>query len=431
MFKYDVGVIGIGRVGLPLALSLSKKGLEVKGFDIDKDIVDSVQKKIMPFKEKGYEEIIANVNLEAIYEERHKIAGARNIIITVGTPLRQHLETDLSQIKSALKSIEKYIKKGQNIILRSTVAPGTTEFVKNYLEKVTSYKVGTDIFLSFCPERIIEGNAMEELERLPQIIGSQDKKSAEKTETLFKFLTKEVLHTDYVSAELVKLFNNISRYIRFATANQFAVIADEFGTNAYDIINMANYKYPRDKIAQPGFTAGTCLRKDFGMINENIPYTDLLLSSYKINEFMPKFLVDNLKKRVEITDKNVAILGYTFKADTDDVRDTLIAKLIRYLEREVPRNIYIHDPYLNEMVDEKQLDDIDYKNTLLENSLKDADLVYLAVNHTIFRDRFSEIIEQCDSDTWFVDIWDISKTGKIFYKKEELDLDLDGGNRDE
>ncbi|AZO94019.1 nucleotide sugar dehydrogenase [Halocella sp. SP3-1] len=431
MFKYDVGVIGIGRVGLPLALSLSKKGLEVKGFDIDKDIVDSVQKKIMPFKEKGYEEIIVNVNLEAIYEERHKIAGARNIIITVGTPLRQHLETDLSQIKSALKSIEKHIKKGQNIILRSTVAPGTTEFVKNYLEKVTSYKVGTDIFLSFCPERIIEGNAMEELEKLPQIIGSEDKESAEKAEKLFRTLTTEILHTDYVSAELVKLFNNISRYIRFATANQFAVIADEFGANAYEIINMANYKYPRDKIAQPGFTAGTCLRKDFGMINENIPYTDLLLSSYKINEFMPKFLVDNLKKRVEITDKNVAILGYTFKADTDDVRDTLIAKLIRYLEREVPRNIYIHDPYLNEMVDEKQLDDIDYKNTSLENSLKDTDLVYLAVNHTIFRDRFSEIIEQCDSDTWFVDIWDISKTGKIFYKKEELDLDLDGGNRDE
>jgi UDP-N-acetyl-D-mannosaminuronic acid dehydrogenase len=187
-----------------------------------------------------------------------------------------------------------------------------------------------------------------------------------KAEEIFKRLTGDIMHTTFVSAELVKLFNNISRYIHFAVSNQFSIIADNFGQNIYEIIEMANYKYPRGIIAKPGFTAGTCLRKDFGMINETIPYTDLLLSAWKINEFMPKFMVDNLQKRVAIYNKNVAVLGYSFKNDTDDTRDSLTPKLIRYIKREMPLEVRIHDPYLPKEIDCR------YKNYSLDDDENDG-----------------------------------------------------------
>jgi UDP-N-acetyl-D-mannosaminuronic acid dehydrogenase len=133
MALYDVGVIGIGRVGLPLALSLCSKGLKVLGLDINNDIIDKVNHKIMPFKEEGYDEILGRVDFKAS-NDIADVKDAENIIITVGTPLLAHIETDLSQLKKVLNSIKPHIAKGHNIILRSTVAPRTTEFVKKYLE---------------------------------------------------------------------------------------------------------------------------------------------------------------------------------------------------------------------------------------------------------------------------------------------------------
>lgn len=412
-FKYQIGIIGIGRVGLPLALSLAKHGALIMGFDINKHIVEMVNNKKMPFHETGYDELIQEVNFTASYNIM-EIVNVENIIITVGTPVLAHIETDLSFIKNVLDSIAPILQNGQNIILRSTVAPNTTQFVHNYLEQKTGFKIGEDIFLSFCPERIAEGKAMKELEELPQIIGSQDSKSAAKAEKVFKLLGNDIFHTNYISAELVKLFNNIYRYINFAVANQFAIIADNLNANIFEILEMTNYKYPRGKIPAPGLTAGTCLRKDFGMINETIPYTDLLLSAWKINEFIPKFLVENLKKHQSITNKCVGILGYTFKFDTDDTRDSLVPKLIRYIEREVPKKIFIHDPHLPTNIDDL------YYNSALDTLLNQADIIYIAVNHTIFKQKLVEIQLKAKSNCIFVDFWNIGNTNKIFYTKNDL-----------
>ncbi|HQL35240.1 MAG TPA: nucleotide sugar dehydrogenase [Bacillota bacterium] len=413
MFKYDIAVLGIGRVGLPLGLSLAKEGFKVIGIDINKDVVDKVNRKIMPFEEAGYEELIKHVDFSAT-SVISEVQNSENIIITVGTPLLSHIETDLSQITRVLESMVPYIRGGHNIILRSTVAPKTTEFVKKYLEQKTCFIVGQTIFLTFCPERIAEGKALKELKELPQIIGSEDPKSAKKAEEIFKRLTGDIMHTTFISAELVKLFNNISRYIHFAVSNQFSIIADNFGQNIYEIIEMANYKYPRGIIAKPGFTAGTCLRKDFGMINETIPYTDLLLSAWKINEFMPKFMVDNLQKRVEIYNKNVAVLGYSFKNDTDDTRDSLTPKLIRYIEREMPLEVRIHDPYLPEVIDCR------YKNHSLDDAIEKADIIYIATNHRQFKEQKDYIISKISAGCWIVDLWNVFGAGKTFFKKEEV-----------
>lgn len=414
-FKYDAAIVGTGRVGLPLGLMLSKVGFNCCGVDRDDMIINKVNNKELPFLESGFETLIKEVDFK-IYKEFSLLTETEYIIITVGTPILQHIETDLSQINSVIDSMLEYLREGQTIILRSTVAPKTTHYVKNYIEKKTQMRVGTNIFLSFCPERIAEGKAYDELRTLPQIIGSEDQESFQRASKLFSRLTSDILPTNYISAELAKLYNNIGRYASFAIANQFALIADFFDQDIYKILHLTNYKYPRGKIFNPGFTAGTCLRKDFGMINEAIPYTDMLLSAWKINEYMPKFLVENLLKRTPINGKKVAVLGYTFKRDTDDTRDSLTPKLLRYLEREVPKEIRVCEPHL-ERID-------NYRNRSLQEAIgiggEVADIIYISVNHSIFEQNKDLIIDSVSNDCYFVDLWNALGADKIFFKKDEI-----------
>lgn len=415
MFTEDIAIIGIGRVGLPLGLSLIESEFKVIGIDINQEVVDLVNLQKMPFNETGCEELIKQVKMNATTDIA-KVEIAENIIITVGTPLMGHIETDLSQIDKVIDSILPCLRSGHNIILRSTIAPKTTEYIKKKIEQKSGFIVGETVFLSFCPERIAEGKALKEIRELPQIIGCEDEKSFEMASKIFSKLAPEVLKTTYTAAELVKLFNNISRYINFAVANQFAIIAENYTENINEIIHMANYKYPRGGISKPGFTAGTCLRKDFGMINESNPYTDILLSAWKINEFMPKFLVDNLITKVDIYNKNVGVLGYSFKSDTDDIRDSLIPKLIRYIEREVPKEIKIHDPYLGFTIDNV------FINLEMQDALAGIDILYIGTNHKQFINSKAFILSKISKDCWIVDIWNVFQTGKIFFKAEGVEF---------
>jgi UDP-N-acetyl-D-mannosaminuronic acid dehydrogenase len=411
-FSKDVAIIGTGRVGLPLGLSMCEAGIAAVGIDKDPAIIEKVSNKEMPFSENGCDDLIKKVDFR-VYEQMAKAEECENIIITVGTPLSAHIETDLSQVSKVILSLCKYLKPGHNVILRSTVAPGTTLYAKRLIEKETHLSVGSDIYLSFCPERIAEGKALREIHELPQIVGCEDEESYRLAESLFKKLTGDILRANYISAELVKLFNNISRYIHFAVANQFAIIADNFNADIYDILYMSNYKYPRGVIPQPGFTAGTCLRKDFGMLNEHIPYSDLLLSAWKTNEFLPKFLLEGLLKRTPVSGKKIAVLGYTFKRDSDDVRDSLVPKLIRYIEREVPASVAVHEPHLGRIIDGEQA------NSPLYEAVSDADVIFIGVNHRVFQEGFAEIRAAAKDTAFFVDIWNVSGTQKIFFRKNE------------
>ena len=407
---YECAVIGIGRVGLPLSISMASKGIKVVGLDINESVIESVNNKIFPFKEEGYDELIKKVDFTAT-SDYSILEKVEHIIITVGTPLMGHIETDLSYIISVLKQIMPYMKKEHHIILRSTIAPNTSVFVKDFIEQNKGYVLGEDFYMSFCPERMAEGKSLVELETLPQIIGTIDSNSKEKAEAFFNKFVPEILHSDFISAELVKLFNNISRYVHFATANQFAIIAEQYGADVHEIIDMSNYKYPRGVIPKPGLTAGTCLRKDFGMINENIPFTDLLLSAWKVNEFMPKFLIDGIKNRCDIKGKKVCVLGYTFKQDVDDTRDSLVPKLLRYLYRENPREIAIHEPNLGPKLENE------YSNSSLNETLNEADIVIFAINHTEFKTNYKNILNKLKSNVIIADLWNISDRGQIFYTK--------------
>ena len=414
-FSHDVTVIGAGRVGLPLALSLAKHGLRVTGIDSDNNILSSLDQGKMPFHETGCQELLDQHPL-SVNADYSRVGDSEYLVITVGTPLKPNIEVDLCHVRKVIDQIIPYIRKGHCIILRSTVAPRVTEYIRRYLEKETGFKVGVGIFLAYCPERIAEGKALQELETLPQIIGAADKESARKAEKLFRVLVDDIFLTDYTSAELAKLFSNISRYIYFAVSNHFMIIADEFDVNIFEILKMTNHKYPRQIISDPGFTAGSCLRKDFGMINEHIPYTDLLINSWKVNEYIPQFLVSHLLKRSPLHEKTVAVMGYTFKKDSDDTRDSLTPKLIRCIQREVPKEIRVCEPHLEEGAALEN----GLRNQTLEAAVTGADVVFLSMNHSCFKDQLDRIHRLSKKETWFVDIWNLSGAEKIYYQGMEV-----------
>lgn len=411
-FQYDVCVIGTGRVGLPLGLSMVDVGLSAVGLDIDEKLAATVNGGQMPFHEPGYDELVASGKFQ-VHTDPGVVSEARSLVITVGTPLHNHIETDLSQVRRVLASIADHLRPGQLVCLRSTVGPGTTTYAHRWIERNTDLVVGKDIGLAFCPERIAEGKAREELLSLPQIIGAEDEMSSTMATDLFRKLTSELFHTDYVSAELVKLFNNIARYVHFALANQFAMVADTFDANIYEIRRMANHNYPRSYLAAPGFTAGTCLRKDFGMINEWNPYPDMLLSAWKMNEYIPAFLVQHLLQRTEIHDKKVAIMGYSFKKDTDDTRDSLAPKLYRYIEREIPAEIAVSDHNLPETIVESGQAPV--TNHQVHDALDGAECVFVATNHTGYREALRELAER-SPHTWVADIWNVGEVDQVFYQ---------------
>lgn len=416
-FLHDVCVVGTGRVGLPLALSLIDAGMDVVGLDTDQDLRANVNAGVMPFKEPGYEETIKTRKFK-VSGSAEQISQAETIIITVGTPLHTHIETDLRQIRSVLETLSEHLRAGQLLCLRSTVAPGTTDFVARWLEKHTDLSIGEELDLVFCPERIAEGKAREELATLPQIIGARHVRAAERAERVFRRLTSKFFHTDFTSAELVKLFNNINRYVHFALANQFAIIADTFDVDIYAILTMANHDYPRNRIASPGLTAGTCLRKDFGMINEWTPYPDMLLSAWKMNEYIPAFLVQHMKKRTPLHNKRVGILGYSFKADTDDTRDSLAPKLCRYIERETPERIVVSDEHLPRPRFTAEGESVE--NRPEEDVLFGSDVIFVATNHSSYKRSLNRIRSR-SPETWVADLWNVGATNKIFYQAAQIE----------
>lgn len=411
-----VAVVGLGRVGLPLALAFAAKGLTVIGVERDPRTRASIAEQKMPFHEPGCDELLRTRALPVVADVSELTDAPDYIVITVGTPLQAHIEVDLAQITAVTKNLARVMKKGQTIVLRSTVAARTTEYVGRVLAR-EGMRAGVDFHLAFCPERIVEGKALVELETLPQVIGADDEASRARASALFAVFPVDQLHTSLVGGELIKLFNNVTRYVSFALANQFALIADQFGESVHPLIAMANHDYPRDPIAKPGFAAGACLRKDFGMVSENHSTTDMLVAAWRVNEYMPNFVARKLAEHAgSLHQKTVAVLGYTFKKDTDDPRDSLTPKLLRYLEREVPKEIRIVEPNLGSEIALEGGGTA--RNWSVTDALAGADAVVLAMNHGNFRDVRRYLVGPeaiVAPGAWVADLWNVCNTGELFF----------------
>ena len=394
----SVAVIGLGRVGLPLALSFADRGLDVIGVEKQQPILDSLAAKRMPFDEPGTQELLDRVELRTS-QNIEDAAAAEHIVLTLGTPTYIHIEIEISQIRDAIDDLLPVLRDGHSIVLRSTVAPGTTDWVAGYIEQRRGFRVGEDLFVSHVPERIAEGRFVEEIGVLPNIVGGVGDGSGAKAAELFDAFGTETLQTTPVQAELAKIWSNILRYAEFALPNLLMMNCEPLGANVFEVIDLINRDYPRGGMRQPGLTGGTCLRKDFAFSEERSSAPSMLLGVSRVHEGVPLFLVEGLKQRLggSLRDRKVAVLGLTFKRDSDDLRDSLAIKLIRLLERELAV-IARHDPHVPD------------QSEPLETALDGADAVVIGANHS----AFDGLLPQLPDGVVLVDPWNALGSGHVF-----------------
>jgi len=405
---HSVAVVGLGRVGLPLALSFADRGLRVIGVERDESVLRSLDAGEMPFTETGTQELLERVLEGGGFERTTAVADAAaadHIVLTLGTPAHVHIEIDVSQIRGVLDDLLPVLREGHSVVLRSTVAPGTTEWVAGYIEQRRGFRVGEDLFVSHVPERIAENHFLEEIATLPTIVGGFGEGSGARAAELFEAFGTEIEQTSPVQAELAKIWTNILRYTQFALPNLLMMNCEQYGANVFDVIELINHEYPRGGMGRPGLTAGTCLRKDFAFSEERSSAPGMLLAVSRVHETVPLFLVEGLKRRLggSLRDRDVAVLGLTFKRDSDDPRDSLSFKLIRLLERELA-HVSRHDPHLPS------------GSEPLDMALAGAEAVIVATNHS----EFEGIAGRLPPGAVLVDPWNVTGSGRVFASAEEL-----------
>jgi UDP-N-acetyl-D-mannosaminuronic acid dehydrogenase len=413
-FKHDVSVVGLGRVGLPLALSFADRGLSVVGVDKDPARIGSVQDGTMPFHEAGTQELLDRVRAGdrlKLSERIQDAAEARYIVLTLGTPSLWHIEIDIADIRSVLDSLLPVLREGHAVVLRSTVAPGTTEFVAGYLEQQRGFEIGRGVFVAHAPERIAENHFLEEIATLPHIIGGIDEESSDQVAQLFEVFGSSVVKTTPEQAELAKIWTNILRYTNFALPNLLMMNCEQYGANVFEVIDLINRDYPRGGIAMPGLTGGTCLRKDFAFSEERSSAPGMLLAVSRVNESVPLFLVEGIKKRIgSLKGRKVAVLGLTFKGNSDDLRDSLSLKLVRLLERELA-DVATHDPH------------VPFTTDSLEDAAAGAHAVVAATNHAEFGDpkALRTVVEKSADGCVIVDPWNVFGAAEVFTSAGEVE----------
>ena len=375
-FARDVVVIGgCGHVGLPLAIALASRGARVGIFDISEASVALVNSAKMPFAEPGaapaLERAVADGLLEASSDPA-MVGTGEHVIVVVGTPVGENLEPDQAAVPNALASCASHLADGQILILRSTVYPGVTARV----EKMVA-GLGVEMDVAFCPERIAEGKAMTELFELPQIVSSRSARGLERASKLFAKLTPTLVPMTPEEAELAKLFTNVWRYIKFATANQLYMMANDRGLDFERIRQGLMMDYPRAAdMPGAGFAAGPCLFKDTMQLaafnNNNFALGHTAMA---INEGLPLYLVARLEQRFDLGSMTVGVLGMAFKGGSDDVRASLSYKLKRLLAFKTEQ-VLCTDPYVTTDPDLRPLDDV----------LSEADLLIIAAPHPEYAD---------------------------------------------
>lgn len=386
--KYDVCIVGgVGRVGLPLGISFAQSGKKVVLYDIDRKTMDIVLEGRMPFKEDGADEVLKDVIGKTLFVsgDRQSISQSRYVVIVIGTPVDEHLNPKFKVFKSFFLDIMDTIRDDHHVVLRSTVYPGTTEKVKDMLSSA-----GKRARVSFCPERIAEGKAMEELRSLPQIVSAFDDEALEEARDLFLSLTDDIVILEPTEAEIAKLFINVWRYIQFSISNQFYLIASQNGLDYHKIYNALRHDYPRAQgFPGPGFTAGPCLFKDTMQLAAYSNNTFFLgHAAMLVNEGLPNFIVQRLKEKYPLREKVVGILGMAFKADNDDARESLSYKLKKILDIEA-KVILCTDPFVK-----------DDSLVSMEEVIRESDIIIVGAPHSMYKDVESDFSSKIVVDVW-------------------------------
>lgn len=364
---------GGGHVGLPLSIVFADKGKKVRIFDINRKTIETVLSGQMPFMEKGADPMLKDVLAKGMLDadtSAECIRGVPVVIITIGTPVDEFLNPSLKAIHRGFDELIPFLSDDQLIIMRSTVYPGVTESMAAYLAAR-----GKKTRVAFCPERIVQGFAIEELQNLPQIVSGTSKEAEDQAAELFGLIAPEIIRLSPREAELVKLFNNAFRYIQFAVANQFYLIAESAGVDYYRVMDGMKRNYSRGAIPGAGFAAGPCLFKDTMQLAAFYRNQfSLGFSAMLVNEGMPQFIVDQIEAKYDITKTSVGLLGMAFKANIDDQRSSLSYKLKKLLGLRAHR-ILTADPYVSN----------DPAILPVEKVIEESDVLVLCAPHDVYR----------------------------------------------
>ena len=383
---------GCGHVGLPLALSLADCGYRVGIDDIDATKVAFVKAGNVPFLETGADALLKRLlptgRLE-IASDPSLVESTETVILVIGTPIDEFMNPSVRIFDKVLDDLMPHLKKSTMIVLRSTVFPGTTESVERRLRAA-----GIRADVVFCPERIAEGHALEELRTLPQLVGASTDGAFEKASRLFERLGVSTVRTTPLEAELAKLLTNTWRYMKFAIANQFFQIAHRSGVDYNNVLDAIRHDYPRAQdLPGPGFAAGPCLLKDTMQLSAFTPdHFPMGQAAMQINEGLPNYIVDTLNSRKPLQGRTVGILGMAFKGESDDPRASLSYK-VRKLAQFKGAHVLCTDPF----IEDPSFDSLD-------KVLSDSEILVIAAPHRAYKK-----LDLAGRDV--VDIWGI--TGPI------------------
>jgi UDP-N-acetyl-D-mannosaminuronic acid dehydrogenase len=393
-FEHDVVVVGgCGHVGLPLGLAFADRGLNVALYDVNESAVAEVSAGRMTFEEPGAAVVLSRVVGHRLVAtgDPSVVGRAEHVVVVVGTPVDEHLNPDPTVVPNAVRELSAELRDDQLLVLRSTLYPGTTALVER-----TVAELGLHLGVAFCPERIAEGRAMTELFELPQIVAARDDAVFDRAQKLFRALTAQTVRLSPEEAELAKLFTNTWRYIKFATANQLFMMANDFGLD-YERIRMGlALDYPRAAdLPRAGFAAGPCLLKDtmqLAAFNNN----NFVLghAAMMVNEGLPLYLVSRLENQYQLSDMTVGLLGMAFKEDSDDVRSSLSYKLKRILKFRA-KAVLCNDPFVRSDPDLVSIEEV----------LARSDLLVIGAPHRTYRDLQPAVP--------MIDIWGLHDTGMV------------------
>lgn len=393
-FDFDVCIVGgAGHVGFPLAVAFASRGQSVVIYDINADAVGGIMAGRAPFLEPGVHEPLA-VALQrgalVATTDRAVVARSEHVVVVVGTPVDQYLSPDPEAVPRAVGELLGDLRPGQLVVLRSTVFPGVTRRVEHLLAPIDGVEV------AFCPERIAEGLAMTELFTLPQIVAARTDGARARAAALFGRLTETVVDLQPEEAELAKLFTNSWRYIKFAAANQYYMMANDLGLD-FSVIRAAMMEgYPRAAdLPGAGFAAGPCLFKDTmqlaSVTGGSFP---LGHSAMLVNEGLPDYLVKSMEAKHDLMSMTVGILGMAFKAESDDRRSSLSYRLKRVLAFRSAQ-VLTTDPFVTDDPDLRALDEV----------LAESDIVVIGAPHSLYaRLPFTGPV---------VDVWNLRGQGAL------------------
>jgi len=395
-FKYDLCVVGgAGHVGLPFALVFANQGMKVVIYDINQQVLEEIDKGILPFMEEGAEVLLkkslSNGNL-VLSDKAEIIRESKTIVITIGTPVDEFTNPVFSSIQKSFAYLLPFFLPDQLLILRSTLYPGTTEWLDEWFK---SHDLTLKI--AFCPERIVQGKGIEEIMTLPQIVSGNSPEAEMAATEFFKYINVEIVLLSPKEAEFAKLFSNAYRYISFAIANQFYMITTNANVDYEKVMKGVKFHYPRlDGLSGAGFAAGPCLYKDTMQLNAFACNGFFLgQAAMNVNEGLVLYVVEKLAQKYDLQKMSVGLLGMAFKSNNDDIRSSLSYKMKKIMKFKA-KEVLTTDPYVTE----------DHELLPLEEVINKSDIIILCTPHKQYKTiKFHDKI--------VVDVWGFLGNGTL------------------